>query len=67
MKGCDGSLLKDTMVQMSYLLGYYINRRVNFSPTWKNFRIGKEAVEKILDRFMVSEDLLETRICILNP
>jgi hypothetical protein len=27
MKGCDGSLLKDTMVQMSYLLEYYINKK----------------------------------------
>jgi hypothetical protein len=31
---------------------------VKLSPTWRNFRTGDEEVAKILDRFLVSEALL---------
>jgi len=35
---------------------------VKLTPTWRNFRTGKEVVAKILDMFMVSEALLEMGI-----
>jgi hypothetical protein len=34
---------------------------VNLSPTWRNFRIRNEEVDKRMDRFMVSEALMQTR------
>jgi hypothetical protein len=30
------------------------------TPTWRNFKIGNEAISKRLDRFLVSESFLES-------
>jgi hypothetical protein len=35
---------------------------LKMTPTWRNGRSGEDVVAKRLDRFLVSEDLLETRV-----